>query len=67
MENRHKVRVNFSLMYDDPIYEDMDLTYEVDEDMHISTLHRLCKSFARAAGFGEQLVENYFGETQWED
>jgi adenosine deaminase len=67
MENKHKVRVSFSLMYDNPPYEDMDLTYEVAEDMHISTFHRLCKNFARAAGFTEQSVEKYFGETQWED
>ncbi len=54
--------------YDDhEAYRDITLIIESDDDEHISELHRNLKSFARALGYAEQTVEEYFGEDYWND
>jgi hypothetical protein len=42
------------------------LEVNVPEDMNIYTLHRMCKSFAVAMTYPESLVDEVFGETNWD-
>lgn len=47
--------------------ETMTLEFDVGPDMHMATFHRLCKYAALAQGYGSETVEEYFGETCFED
>ena len=43
--------------------EDITLVYDLENDPSIRHLHRMCKSFAKALGYSEKNIEEYFGET----
>lgn len=48
--------------------EDIKASFEVPEDSYtIASYHRFCKRFGIAMGYSPELVEEYFGETVYED
>lgn len=48
------------------IEENVALRFIVNDNIHISEFHALCKRFALACGYAEKSVEDYFGETSYE-
>ena len=51
----------------DELNETISITFSVPEGMSIWILHRYCKQFAAAMGYAEASIEEYFGETCWDD
>lgn len=46
-----------------PFANDIDLTFKVDENKSsIGNLHSMCKTFAKALGYSDELIEEVFGE-----
>lgn len=41
--------------------------FQISADAHISEIHRLCKSIAALLGYSEKSIEEYFGETCFDD
>ena len=62
-----KNRIEFNLYPDDESYQQaVNLSFEVDEDMSLNTLHRLCCRFAACLGFTEKSIESVFGEEDYD-
>lgn len=45
--------------------EDVRLSFDIEPDMPLEQLHRLCKYFASALGYGKDNIENLFGPTEF--
>lgn len=41
--------------------------FELSSDAHISEIHRLCKTIAAMLGYSEKSIEEYFGETCFDE
>lgn len=58
-----KNRIEFNLYPDDNSYQmPVSLSFEVDQDMNLAMLHRLCRYFALCLGFGMSSIDEVFGE-----
>ena len=62
-----KQKIIFINIDPNPYANNMRLEFECSEDMPLSEFHRLCKYAAAAMGFGERTIEEYFGESHFED
>ena len=51
----------------DPEDLNLSMEYVIHEGMNISELHRMCTAFARALGYAEKSVLDYFGEDCFDD
>lgn len=59
----HFDQVSFSFHPDNKEnYNDIYLSFFVNEEMSIWELHRLCKRFALVLGYAEKTVEEAFGK-----
>ncbi len=63
-----KNRIEFNLYPDDDSYQQaVSLGFDVDQDMQLETLHRMCRYFALCLGFAESSVDKVFGEESYDD
>lgn len=62
-----KNRIEFNLYPDEESYQQaVNLSFEVDQDMSLTELHRLCCRFAACLGFAEKSIEEVFGEENYD-
>ena len=63
-EERKKTMENYSFTHTDENGVMTSLSFTVPESggVHISSIHRMCYTFALALGYAEKSVEEYFGE-----
>lgn len=62
-----KNRIEFNLYPDEESYQQgVSLSFEVNQDMSINELHRLCCRFAACLGFTEKSIEEVFGEENYD-
>ena len=62
MENMNRIRFEFAPNGENPYEDAFSLDFYVAEGLHISRLHSFCCTFARAMGFSEASINEYFGE-----
>ena len=56
-------RVEFNLYPDEESYQTpVSLSFEVDQDMTLEVLHKLCRYFALCLSFSPESVDEVFGE-----
>jgi len=67
-ENEKRVNhVGFTFIDNSNEFEnDLKMEFDCYPDMHISTLHNLCRRFALALGYSESSVNEYFGEASYD-
>jgi len=63
-----KNRIEFNLYPDEDSYQQaVSLGFDVDQDMPLEALHRMCRYFALCLGFAESSVDEMFGEESYND
>jgi hypothetical protein len=63
-----KNRIEFNLYPDDESYQQaVSLGFDVNQDMSLEALHRMCRYFALCLGFAESSVDEVFGEESYDD
>ena len=61
-------RIEFTRYIDEGSYQQpVTLTFEVPQDMPLTTLHRLCRYFALCLGYTMKSVDEVFGEETYDD
>lgn len=61
-------RIEFNFYPDDRSnMRAVNLGVDVEDDMHIATIHRLCRYFAMCLGYTPETVNKYFGEEHDDD
>jgi len=43
------------------------LSVEAENGIHLARLHRMCKAFAYSMGFAHESIEEFFGESRYDD
>ena len=52
---------------DDKEVRSFHLSTEVHDGIHLARLHRMCKAFAYSLGFADKSIEEFFGESRYDD
>lgn len=47
--------------------KNIHLSAEAPYGLHLAYLHRMCKSFAYTIGFSNKSIEEFFGESRYDD
>lgn len=53
---------NFEFYPDSEHERCVRLSFDMEPDLHISEVHRMCRAFAIALGYSVKSVNEYFGE-----
>ena len=61
-------RIEFNYYPDDRSCErQVNLSFEVDNDMHAAEFHRFCRYFGIVLGYAPETIDKYFGDESDDD
>lgn len=62
-----KLAVQYTPSHDNRYATGFICEFQISSDASIAEIHRLCKTIAAMLGYSEKSIEEYFGETCFDD